>query len=133
MQNDFQLTVGAMRRRLRSCYPNQEVVTLEGEGPVRASYAQVAERVDRLGRVLERLGVERGDRVATFAWNTQRHFELYLAVPSYGAQIDKAKGAFADNDPQAIVKAQADLVSAVTKVQAQINQTIADINKKLRE
>ena len=70
MQNDFQLTVGAMRRRLRSCYPHQEVVTLEGDGPVRASYAQVAERVDRLGRVLERLGVERGDRVATFAWNT---------------------------------------------------------------
>ena len=57
MQNDFQLTVGAMRRRLRSCYPDQEVVTLEGDGPVRASYAQVAERVDRLGRVLERLGV----------------------------------------------------------------------------
>ena len=70
MQNDFQLTVGAMRRRLRSCYPHQEVVTLEAEGPVRASYAQVAERVDRLGRVLERLGVEPGDRVATFAWNT---------------------------------------------------------------
>ena len=87
MQNDFQLTVGAMRRRLRSCYPDQEVVTLEGEGPVRASYAQVAERVDRLGRVLERLGVERGDRVATFAWNSQRHFELYLAVPSYGAVL----------------------------------------------
>ena len=40
MQNDFQLTVGAMRRRLRSCYPHQEVVTLEGDGPVRASYAR---------------------------------------------------------------------------------------------
>ena len=87
MQNDFQLTVGAIRRRLRSCYPDQEVVTLEGDGPVRASYAEVAERVDRLGRVLERLGVERGDRVATFAWNSQRHFELYLAVPSYGAVL----------------------------------------------
>jgi hypothetical protein len=54
-------------------------------------------------------------------------------VSAYGVQIDKAKGAFSDGDPQAIVKAQADLVSAVTKVQAQINQTIADINKKLRE
>ena len=53
--------------------------------------------------------------------------------PPTATQIDKAKGAFSDNDPQAIVKAQADLVSAVTKVQAQINQTIADINKKLRE
>ena len=41
MQNDFQLTVGAMRRRLRSCYPHQEVVTLEDDGPVRATYAEV--------------------------------------------------------------------------------------------
>jgi Tfp pilus assembly protein PilP len=61
------------------------------------------------------------------------HDRLIAEVSAYGAQIDKAKGAFSDGDPQAIVKAQADLVSAVTKVQAQINQTIADINKKLRE
>ena len=61
------------------------------------------------------------------------HDKLIAEVSSYGVQIDNAKGAFADNDPQAIVKAQADLIAAVTKVQAQINQTIADINKKLRE
>jgi fatty-acyl-CoA synthase len=87
MQNDFQLTVSAMRRRLRTCYPRQEVVTLEADGPARATYAEVADRVDRLGRVLERLGVQRGDRVGTFAWNSQRHFELYMAVPSYGAVL----------------------------------------------
>src|SRR5919198_665910 len=87
MQNDFQLTVDAMRRRLRTCYPRQEVVTLEADGAARATYAQVAERVDRLGRVLERLGVQRADRVGTFAWNNQRHFELYMAVPSYGAVL----------------------------------------------
>jgi fatty-acyl-CoA synthase len=87
MQNDYQLTVGAMRRRLRSCYGDQEVVTLEADGPVHAPYAALAERVDRLGRVLERLGIEPGDRVGTFAWNSQRHYELYLATPSYGAVL----------------------------------------------
>jgi fatty-acyl-CoA synthase len=87
MQNDFQLTVGAMRGRLRTCYPDQEVVTLEQAGPARASYAQVADRVESLGRVLDRLGVQPGDRVATFAWNSQRHFELYLAIPSFGAVL----------------------------------------------
>ena len=61
------------------------------------------------------------------------HDKLIAEVSSYGAQIDKAKGAFSNDDPQAIVKAQADLIAGVTKVQAQINQTIADINKKLRE
>jgi uncharacterized protein DUF6376 len=61
------------------------------------------------------------------------HDQLISEISAYGREIDKAKGAFSDDDPQAIVKAQADLVSAVTKVQAQINKTIADINKKLRE
>ena len=50
-------------------------------------YAEVAERVDRLRTRWPRLGVEPGDRVATFAWNTQRHLELYLAVPCIGAVL----------------------------------------------
>jgi fatty-acyl-CoA synthase len=87
MQNDFQLNVGAIRRRLRACYHDQEVVTMTAGGYERATFGEVADRVDRLGRVLERLGIERGDRVATFAWNSQRHFELYLAVPSFGAVL----------------------------------------------
>ena len=89
MQNDFQLTVGAIRRRMAACYGDREVVTLQEEPapPARATYAQVSERVDRLGRVLERLGVEPGERVATFGWNSQRHFELYLGVPSFGAVL----------------------------------------------
>ena len=61
------------------------------------------------------------------------HGRLIAEISAYGKAIDKAKLAFSDEDPQAIVKAQADLVSAVTHVQAQINTTIADINKKLRE
>ena len=89
MQNDFQLTVGAIRRRMAACYGDREVVTLQEDPgkPARATYAQVAERVDRLGRVLERLGVEQGDRVGTFAWNSQHHFELYLGIPSFGAVL----------------------------------------------
>jgi wyosine [tRNA(Phe)-imidazoG37] synthetase (radical SAM superfamily) len=61
------------------------------------------------------------------------HGRLIAEISAYGKEIDKAKQAFTDEDPQAIVKAQADLVSAVTRVQSQINATIADINKKLRE
>ena len=31
--------------------------------------------------------MKQGDRVATFAWNTQRHLEAYLAVPCMGAVL----------------------------------------------
>jgi fatty-acyl-CoA synthase len=88
MQDDFPLTLHHILRRLRSSDPQAEVVTL-GEGGVRTrmSYGESAERIDRLARVLARLGVQQGDRVGTFAWNNQRHFELYFAIPCVGAVL----------------------------------------------
>ena len=53
----------------------------------RISYGELSERVDRLARALGALGVEQGDRVGTFAWNNQRHFELYFAMPCTGAVL----------------------------------------------
>jgi fatty-acyl-CoA synthase len=88
MQNDFPLTLNHIRRRMRSCNQGAEVVTLQPDGSVqRASHAAVTERVDRLARALVELGVEPGDRVASFAWNNQRHVELYFAAPCIGAVL----------------------------------------------
>jgi fatty-acyl-CoA synthase len=88
MQDDFPLTLHHILRRLRAGDPHAEVVTL-GEGGVRTrmTYGESAERIDRLARVLTRLGVRQGDRVGTFAWNNQRHFELYFAIPCVGAVL----------------------------------------------
>jgi fatty-acyl-CoA synthase len=88
MQDDFPLTLNHVRRRMGSYSPGAQVLTLTPAGTVkRTSFAQVSERVDRLARVLGELGVQQGDRVATFAWNNQRHFELYFAVPCRGAVL----------------------------------------------
>jgi fatty-acyl-CoA synthase len=88
MQDDFPLTLHHMLRRLRYGDPQAEVVTLGEEGVrTRMSYGESAARIDRLARVLARLGVEQGDRVGTFAWNNQRHFELYFAIPCVGAVL----------------------------------------------
>ncbi len=88
MQDDFPLTLQHVLRRMRSCSPRKEVVTLTAPETVeRATYDEVADRVDRLARALGRLGVEPGDRVGTFAWNNQRHLELYFAVPCVGAVL----------------------------------------------
>ncbi|HTW43199.1 MAG TPA: long-chain fatty acid--CoA ligase [Solirubrobacteraceae bacterium] len=89
MQDDFPLTLNHLRRRLASYNHGAEVVTLGGDGAsvTRASHAEVSARIDRLAHALHGLGVRQGERVATFAWNNQRHFELYFAVPCMGAVL----------------------------------------------
>ena len=87
VQNDFPLTIGYVLRRLRTVNGRSEIVTLTDDGKPRASYAEMADRVDRLARALQGLGVQPEDRVGTFAWNTQRHMEAYLAIPAMGAVL----------------------------------------------
>ena len=87
MQDDFQLSLQYVLRRMRSFPDAGEVLTLTDDGVTRASHGETVARIDRLARVLATLGVTRGDRVGTFAWNSQRHFECYLAIPCAGAVL----------------------------------------------
>jgi fatty-acyl-CoA synthase len=87
VQNDHPLTIQHVLDRMRRIYGDSQVVTLTDDGPHRASYADVTRRVDRLAHALRGLGIEEGDRVATFAWNSQRHLEVYMAAPCTGAVL----------------------------------------------
>src|SRR3954452_24174282 len=40
-----------------------------------------------MAAALRQLGVRPGDRVATLAWNTYQHLELYFAIPLAGAVL----------------------------------------------
>ena len=62
------------------------IVDADG-GSIDATFAQVAERAERLAKALTRLGIGDSDRVATFLWNNQAHLEAYLAVPAMGAVL----------------------------------------------
>jgi fatty-acyl-CoA synthase len=65
-----------------------EIVTRTVEGPiVRSSWGEVARRARKLANALQKMGIKRGDRVATIAWNTHRHLEVYFAVSSFGAVL----------------------------------------------
>jgi len=67
-------------------YPTSEIVSVRTEGDVhRYTYPEAAARARQLANVLQDLGIENGDRVATLAWNGYRHFELYYAISGIGA------------------------------------------------
>ncbi|MGH8998484.1 MAG: AMP-binding protein, partial [Acidimicrobiia bacterium] len=85
--SDFPLTITSILRHGASVHRDSEIVTFQGDGCRRSSYAEVARQAERLASALARLGVGRGDRVGTFAWNTNEHFEAYLGVPSMGAVL----------------------------------------------
>jgi 3-(methylthio)propionyl---CoA ligase len=67
---------------------NAEIVSRKPEGGIfRYTYAEAGKRSRQAANVLKKLGVKAGDRVATLAWNTHRHFELYFAVSGSGAVL----------------------------------------------
>jgi fatty-acyl-CoA synthase len=84
---DAQLTIRMFLERARVLFPERTVATRTASGLFRYTYGELVRRAARLANALGRLGVGRGDRVGTFAWNTHRHLELYLAVPSAGAVL----------------------------------------------
>ncbi len=84
---DYPLTIGSIFRHGRAVHGESLVVTFEGDGSRQATFVEVAERVERLAAALHRLGIEPGDRVGTFAWNTQEHLEAYFAIPVMGAVL----------------------------------------------
>ncbi|MDA7429336.1 long-chain-fatty-acid--CoA ligase [Primorskyibacter aestuariivivens] len=67
-------------------FPEAGVVSRRCEGDIhRQSYPETMARVAQLAHGLAERGVQPGDRIATLAWNTHRHFEIYYAVSGMGA------------------------------------------------
>lgn len=81
---DFPLTLTHLFDRAERLFPTKEIVTASPTGIERRTYGQWAERTRRLGTVLDQLGISADGRVATFAWNSARHLELYFAPPCTG-------------------------------------------------
>jgi fatty-acyl-CoA synthase len=83
----FMLSIRHILERARLYFAKKEIVSRVEEGLFRYTYGDMYRRVCRLANAPEDLGVKRGDRVASIAWNTHRHLELHFAVPSIGGVL----------------------------------------------
>ncbi|MBX5451515.1 MAG: long-chain fatty acid--CoA ligase [Thermogemmatispora sp.] len=84
---NYPLTLQHAFNRATRLFYRKEVVTQTENGLHRYTYADWSKRTMQLANALKEAGVAQGDRVATFAWNTYRHLELYFAIPCYGAVL----------------------------------------------
>jgi fatty-acyl-CoA synthase len=85
---DWPLTLPSVLEHAALYHPEREVVARTVEGAIhRYGYREALARTKRLANALVALGVKPGDRVATLAWSTHRHFELYFAVTGLGAVL----------------------------------------------
>jgi fatty-acyl-CoA synthase len=104
------LLVRGIAHRAEQLFADREVVTVTNTGVERSTLGEVAQRARRLASALHDLGIRPGDRVATFGWNSQRHLELYLAVPSMGAVLHTLNIRLFDDDLHYIVSHAEDRV-----------------------
>jgi len=88
LMQEVPLSIPMILRRARDFFPDRLVISRRADRSiVRTPYGEVIMRAGRLAKALRALGVRDGERVATLAWNHQRHLEAYFGVPSMGAVL----------------------------------------------
>ncbi|MCX7314776.1 MAG: fatty-acid--CoA ligase [Alphaproteobacteria bacterium] len=67
-------------------HADRPVISRSIEGPIHTTnYAEVRRRALKVAQRLDRDGIKLGDRVATLAWNTWRHLEVWYGILGIGA------------------------------------------------
>src|SRR5262245_52477041 len=86
---DQPLLISDLIRHADRHHGDTEIVskTVEDGSIHRYTYRDAHRRARRLAKALAVLGVGMNDRVATLAWNSYRHFEIYYATAGSGAVI----------------------------------------------
>ncbi len=86
LMQDWPLVVPKILDHAALYHGAREIVSRSVEGPlVRSTYAELHRRARRVANALRRLGVVKGDRVGTLAWNTGRHLEAWYGIMGLGA------------------------------------------------
>ncbi len=114
---DYPLTVPFLLDRAARYFPHVEVVSRRPDRSVaRSSYGEVRRHAHQLAGALARLGVGRGDRVATLGWNNARHLEAYFGVPLMGGVLHTLNPRLSPTDLVYIVNHAGDSVLLVDDV-----------------
>lgn len=107
---DRPLNVIDLIRHAQRNTPNVEIVSHNKGGVFRYTYHDAYQRICQLARSLLKLGIKPGDRIATLAWNTHQHFELFYACAGIGAICHTVNPRLLDNDIAWIIEQAEDRI-----------------------
>jgi len=82
---DVPLLISAIAEHAEKFHGDREIVSVTMDNPRhRCTFRDALGRSRQLASVLEQAGLNRGDRLATIAWNDYRHLEIYYGVSGSG-------------------------------------------------
>jgi len=88
LMQDYPLLAQTILDHAALNHADREMVTRSIEGPIRRrSYRDLKIRALRVAKALQKDGIVLGDRIATMAWNTDRHVEVWYGVMGLGAIV----------------------------------------------
>lgn len=86
LMQDWPLVISSILDHAAREHPQQEIVTNAVEGTIRrCHYRDLHSRARKVAKALVSAGIKPGDRVATMAWNTDRHMEVWYGITGVGA------------------------------------------------
>jgi len=78
LMQDWPLVVSTIIDHAEREHGEREIVSRSVEGPIRTTtWADIARRSRQVAKALTAEGIKPGDRIATMAWNTDRHIEWF--------------------------------------------------------
>ncbi|MEL3962302.1 long-chain fatty acid--CoA ligase [Lysinibacillus endophyticus] len=80
------LLLTSFLKRAEKYFPEKLIISRTSAETIhRIPYKDYVKRTRKLADALTKLGMKRGTKVGSFAWNHHRHLEAYFAVPCTGA------------------------------------------------
>jgi fatty-acyl-CoA synthase len=121
----YRLTVDKFLEHAAKWFPSAGVVEGNGGDVVaRSTYAELRERSNHLSGALASLGIAPGDRVATLAWNTRHHLEVYYGTMGAGVVCHTL-------NPRQTVEHLAEIVAEAEDVALAVSATLVPLAQRL--
>ena len=108
--------------------PDTEIVTATETGTHRQTYLETRNRAHQLAHALRGAGIQVGDRVGSFMWNSSQHVEAYHATAGMGVVLHTLNTRLSESDLEYIanhakdrlILVDEDLVPIMERLQANL-------------